>query len=156
MTHTHVTDKISQDRCDMLRGMLEERRQEIQSKLHSMLETAPDEATLVRDAEEQSVTDFVRAVDLTLMQMKSETLSKIDEALRRLEEGTYGACLECGRPIPEARLSALPFAERCRDCQERHETMLAMEQTDARQDTSAIGTRLRDAMVLARDQEAKQ
>ena len=59
-------------------------------KLRSLRETLPVEAGEVRDAEEQSVDDFVQEVDFALMQMKSETLAKIDEAILRLEDGTYG------------------------------------------------------------------
>jgi len=46
----------------------------------------------------------------------------VDAALRRLEEGTYGDCFECGDEIAEARLRALPFAVRCKDCEEARET----------------------------------
>jgi DnaK suppressor protein len=60
-------------------------------------------------------------VELALMEMKSETLAKIDEAMIRLEEGTYGTCAECGQEIAEARLQAVPFATLCRDCQQREE-----------------------------------
>jgi DnaK suppressor protein len=75
----------------------------------------------VKDAEEQSVHDFVQDVELALMEMKSATLAKIDEAVRRLENGSYGVCTECGTELSEARLKALPFAAMCRPCQEREE-----------------------------------
>ena len=75
----------------------------------------------MKDAEEQSMEDFVRAMDFALMEMESETLKKIDEALQRLEEGSYGVCVECAEKIAEARLKALPFANTCRECQERRE-----------------------------------
>jgi RNA polymerase-binding transcription factor len=61
--------------------------------------------------------DFVQEVELALVEMKSETLARIDEALRRLENGSYGICDECGREIAEARLRAVPFATRCLACQ---------------------------------------
>ena len=118
---------IDKERYDVLKGMLEERRLEIQQKLRSLRETLPAEADNVRDAEEQSVDDFVQEVDFALMQMKSETLRKIDEAIQRLEDGSYGACVECGEEIAAARLSALPFAERCRSCQELKESHEAEE-----------------------------
>jgi DnaK suppressor protein len=54
--------------------------------------------------------------------MQSEALHKVNDALRRLEEGTYGRCFDCGEDIPEARLRALPFAVRCKDCEEARET----------------------------------
>jgi DnaK suppressor protein len=118
---------VDQQRFEVLKGMLEERRQEIQQKLRSLRETLPVEAGDVRDAEEQSVDDFVQEVDFALMQMKSETLLKIDEAILRLEAGTYGLCTECQAEISEARLQALPFAARCRACQEEEEGRAAAE-----------------------------
>jgi DnaK suppressor protein len=141
---TRTSDVKQTERYNVLRAMLEERRKEIKDKLHSILETLPEQTAVV-DAEEQSVSDFVREVDFTLMQMKSETLAQIDEALTRLEGGTYGRCLECDREIPEPRLRALPFAFRCRDCQERHETAQA---TESRSEAPALGTRLRDGLAL--------
>ncbi len=109
------------ERYLVLKGMLEERRKEIQEKLRSLRESLPAEAADVRDVEEQSVDDFVSEVDFALMEMKSETLRQIDEALRRVEAGSYGACLECGNEIAEARMKALPFALLCRDCQQARE-----------------------------------
>jgi DnaK suppressor protein len=114
------------ERYEQLKQMLEERREEIKGKLRSLRETLPAEASVVRDPEEQSVDDFVQEVDFALMQMKSETLAKIDEAVRRLEDGTYGQCEECGSEIPAARLAALPFAALCRGCQERDEERRAV------------------------------
>lgn len=105
----------------VLKGLLEERRREIQEKLRSLRESLPAEAADVRDVEEQSVDDFVSEVDFALMEMKSETLRQIDAALRRLETGSYGLCVECGAEISEARLKALPFALMCRDCQSAQE-----------------------------------
>ena len=60
-------------------------------------------------------------MSLALIQMKSETLHKIEEALSRLDEKTYGYCFECGDEISERRLRALPFAVRCKDCEEARE-----------------------------------
>jgi hypothetical protein len=48
-------------------------------------------------------------------------LVAIDEALRRLRDGDYGICWECGERVPVERLEALPFADYCRDCQEDRE-----------------------------------
>ena len=115
------TDHLRRERYQVLRDMLETRRREIQDKLRSLRETLPDELTNVRDTEEQSVHDFVQDVELALMEMKSETLHKIDEALQRLEEGTYGTCAECGTEISDTRLRALPFALLCISCQEQVE-----------------------------------
>lgn len=116
-----MTRRKLQDRHAILREMLEDRRREIQQKLRSLRETLPAEVVEVTDAEERSVADFVRDVDFALMEMKSATLAKIDEALQRLEHGRYGSCDECGLEISEARLKAVPFASLCRDCQEQAE-----------------------------------
>jgi DnaK suppressor protein len=118
---------IDKQRYRVLKEMLAERRREVKDKLRSLRETLPVEAGVVRDAEEQSVDDFVTEVDMALMQMKSETLSRIDQAISRLENGTYGICQECDREITAARLKALPFAALCRDCQEDTETTARAE-----------------------------
>ena len=93
-------EQIDRERYLLLRGILEDRRREIHEKLRSLRESIPVDTPDVRDAEEQSVDDFVQEVDLALMQMKSETLKKIDQAILRLEEGTYGRCQDCDAEIP--------------------------------------------------------
>ena len=106
--------------------MLEERRREIQEKLRSLRETLPAEAARASGTpRSRASTTSSQEVDFALMQMKSETLAKIDEAIRRLEAGGYGDCAECGAEIAEARLKALPFAALCRDCQESEESEAA-------------------------------
>jgi DnaK suppressor protein len=115
------------ERRQALKGMLEVRRQEILDKLRTIREAMPDQRLDVQDAEEQAVTDFAKDMEFALVQMKADTLSRIDEAMRRLEAGTYGECAECGTEIPAARLKALPFAVLCRDCQEQTEDRVRYE-----------------------------
>ena len=123
-----VTDRVAHNqRYESLKQMLEERRQEIVDKLRTIREAMPDQRLDVQDAEEQAVTDFAKDMEFALVQMKADTLSRIDEAMRRLEAGTYGECAECGTEITGARLKALPFAVLCRDCQEREELRTAEE-----------------------------
>ena len=81
----------------------------------------------VVDAAEISEVDIQDDIGFALIQLKTETLKKIDTALRRIEEGDYGDCFECGGEIAEARLRALPFAVRCRDCEAVSE---AIDRTD--------------------------
>jgi DnaK suppressor protein len=121
------TETIERERYLLLKGMLEDRRREIHEKLRSLRESIPSDAPDVRDAEERSVDDFVQEVDLALMQMKSETLKKIDQAIIRLEEGSYGRCQECDGEIAAPRLRALPFAALCRSCQEEAESRVRAE-----------------------------
>ena len=110
-----------------LKDMLEERRIEIVDKLRSIRESMPDQRLDVQDAEEQAVTDFAKDMEFALVQMKADTLGRIDEALHRLDDGTYGQCAECAIEITAARLKALPFAVLCRDCQAQEETRTAEE-----------------------------
>lgn len=58
---------------------------------------------------------FEREKDLALDSLDRETLKEIDQALTRMEEGTYGICTVCGQPIPEERLEALPYALTCKE-----------------------------------------
>jgi DnaK suppressor protein len=109
-----------------LKAILEERRREIMSEVQGRMrdvraEGANSAVQGVLDAAESSELDIQDEIEFALIQMKAETLNKIDEALRRLEEGTYGYCFECGDEISEKRLRALPFAVRCKDCEEARE-----------------------------------
>src|SRR5688572_26141074 len=119
------TSSEDRKRSQVLNRMLMDRQAEIRSKLRSLREVLPAEVAQVKDAEEQSMEDFVLGMDFALMEMESETLRQIDEAIQRLDEGTYGVCSECDEKISEARLKALPFATVCRDCQAQREDDLA-------------------------------
>jgi DnaK suppressor protein len=59
--------------------------------------------------------------DESILQNECNLLTAIEEALSRLRDGTYGLCIDCGQPIPEKRLEAIPWAVRDRACQERCE-----------------------------------
>jgi DnaK suppressor protein len=112
-----------------LKAILEERRREIVSEVQGrMRDVRADGANGavqgVLDAAESSELDIQDEIEFALIQMKAETLNKIDEALRRLEEGTYGYCFECGEEVSEKRLRALPFAVRCKDCEEAREVKM--------------------------------
>jgi DnaK suppressor protein len=54
--------------------------------------------------------------------LRYETLTQVEDALARIDEGTYGKCIDCGRDIEEARLEALPWARYCLADQEKHDT----------------------------------
>ena len=82
-------------RYDELKGILEERRREIMSEVQGRMrdvraEGAGSAVQGVLDAAESSELDIQDEIEFALIQMKSETLTKIDAALRRLEEGNYG------------------------------------------------------------------
>jgi DnaK suppressor protein len=76
-------------------------------------------------------------IELALLQMRAETVRRIDAALGRLEAGTYGSCVECAKEIAERRLRALPFAVRCQACEAKHEEGHARAQQLAQRRGSA-------------------
>ena len=75
----------------------------------------------VRDEAESSEAEIQDDIEFALLQMKAETLKKIGRALAHLDEGSFGYCHECGAEIAEQRLRALPFAVRCKSCEEVRE-----------------------------------
>ena len=58
-------------------------------------------------------------IHLKLKQTDSKILQAIDETLRRIEDGTFGICLDCGETISEARLKAIPWTRSCITCKEQ-------------------------------------
>ena len=121
------SDKSSRSRYTELKQMLQERQREIQAEVQGKMRDVRSEGTWggklneVLDAVESAEADIQEDIEFALVQMKSETLNKINDALGRLEQGTYGNCFECGDEIGEKRLRALPFAVRCKDCEEARE-----------------------------------
>src|SRR5919201_4672480 len=127
-THTARTDeRMSRSRYSELKQMLEERRRQIQAEVQGKMRGVREEGTWggklneVLDAVESAEADIQEDIEFALVQMKSETLNKVNDALGRLERGDYGYCFECGEEIAEKRLRALPFAVRCKDCEEARE-----------------------------------
>ena len=128
-----------------LKQMLEERRREIQAEVQGKMRGVREEGTWggklneVLDAVESAEADIQEELEFSLVQMKSETLNKINDALVRLDQGTYGNCFECGEEIAEKRLRALPFAVRCKDCEEAREVAEQRErQMAARRGSSGL------------------
>jgi len=117
---------MNHSRYAELKRMLEERRQEILDEVQERIrgqraESAWGKTNEVRDEGESSEADIQEDIEFALIQMKAETLNKVNEALNRLEEGAYGFCFDCGDEISEQRLRALPFAVRCKECEEARE-----------------------------------
>jgi RNA polymerase-binding transcription factor DksA len=73
------------------------------------------------DTGEQALADLIADTGEAEVTRDLGELRALDAALARLSEGTYGLCVDCGDDIPFARLRAQPAAERCLDCQQRHE-----------------------------------
>ena len=130
------------ERYTTLKQMLEDRKKEILGQLHEKMrdvrtENASGKVSNVLDPGETSEAGIQEDIEFALIQMKAETLNKINEALARLEEGAYGNCFECGEEIAQQRLRALPFAVRCRDCEEARENAQRRERVAAQRSSSS-------------------
>uniref|UniRef100_Q01TC0 Transcriptional regulator, TraR/DksA family n=1 Tax=Solibacter usitatus (strain Ellin6076) TaxID=234267 RepID=Q01TC0_SOLUE len=77
----------------------------------------------VGDPLDRSVDDTAADEGLHNSSVDSETLQQVDDALRRIEQGSYGKCVICGKPIEPARLEAIPWTPYCKADQERLETV---------------------------------
>lgn len=144
---TAVAEAPKSARYEELRKMLEDRRREIMNevkgKIRDVRAEGSDKPHEVLDPGETSEVDIQEDIEFALIQMKAETLNKINEALSRLEDGTYGNCYECGEEIAEARLRALPFAVRCKACEEAREMAQLRERMLQRRGSSTLGFDMR-------------
>jgi RNA polymerase-binding transcription factor len=119
---------MSKTRGTELKQMLETRRYELQSDLDAKRRDVREnsgyygEMLGVLDAAETSDVDLQQDIDIALLEMKAEALVHVQDALARLASGAYGQCADCGAEISQQRLTALPFALRCRTCEEERET----------------------------------
>ena len=131
-----MSDNTLRPRYDELKRMLTERQREIfaevQGKIREIRTEGSEKKYEVLDRSGASEADIQEDIEFALIQMKAETLKKIDEALARLEQGTYGRCFECNEDISQPRLRALPFAVRCKDCEEALEMAQERECAQAR------------------------
>jgi RNA polymerase-binding protein DksA len=104
--------RLNEER-DRLREVIreiEEEREEVRLSETSS-ERSPDPNT----AEGGSLA-FELEKELSVAKNAEDLLAKVDEAIGRIEEGSYGNCVDCGKAIPVARLDALPYATLCVEC----------------------------------------
>ncbi len=103
--------------------MLEARRRDLSGDVNDKMRDVRSRSSGDRDGvdPQEQDGDIQDDLELALIQMKAETLRRVENALQRLDDGRYGDCAECGKEIPSERLQALPFAIRCRPCEEVRE-----------------------------------
>jgi DnaK suppressor protein len=105
-----------------LRQMLVDRRRAIEEDVRERIRQARTERPEPLGDGDHSDTAMQTGIAFAVIQLKTETLARIDAALVRLDAGTYGNCFECGAEISGKRLGALPFAARCTACEETRES----------------------------------
>ncbi len=101
---------------DRLEVLIEDYEQELEEA--RMSESSSDRSPDPGNAEASS-TKLEYAKELSLEQNTLDLLSKVEWALAKMDEGTYGICESCGKSIPLARLDVLPYATLCVDCARR-------------------------------------
>ncbi len=84
----------------------------------------------VMDDGDMSLVDLAEDISLKQLSAHRERLIKIDEAIRKINENTYGWCEDCGDEISVERLKIIPFATHCRDCQEKKEILDKIRQSE--------------------------
>ena len=110
---------------DRFRDMLLEERKRVEAALEnlheetagSLSEESGEETAYDNHLADTATETYDRELDYTLEENSGHVLAEIDAALKRIEEGTYGVCTNCGKEIPVERLEALPWATLCIDCQ---------------------------------------
>ncbi len=104
-------------RTTQIKAHLLQRRQDLLARYHDELGRAAEELESQESEEIEKSTEQWDARVLSLLgDADAAALARIVAALRRVEDGTYGACLECNAPIDRDRLAALPEAATCIDC----------------------------------------
>ncbi len=103
---------------EQLEGMKTKLLGEIDSELRAEREANKDEGM---DTYDLASEERDREINFILSDRERMKIKQIDDALARLDDGTYGECESCGLEIAEERLQALPFTRLCRDCQQEQE-----------------------------------
>ncbi len=109
-----------------LREMLLEKKRVMWNELRDELfrvtgESLQSQFEIALDPAEQGLIDVLADTGLQVADIRRQELTAMDEAMGRLERGTYGICEACGREIPEDRLRVMPFARYCLDDQSKQE-----------------------------------
>jgi DnaK suppressor protein len=111
--------KMPKKELEKYRKLLQEKKTSLLAELaktrHAEEETT-EEST--QDIADKAVSSYTREFLYSLNDAERSTVQQIDQALGRIEDGTYGLCLNCGTPMNERRLSAIHWSRHCVACQE--------------------------------------
>ena len=118
---------MSDERYARLKVLLEEPKRHLERSLRTRLNEVrahghDGKAFEALDAADASASDLEQYFGAALAELAAQALQQVDQALARLERGDYGLCRDCNEKISHKRLTAVPFALRCRECEELRET----------------------------------
>jgi DnaK suppressor protein len=103
------------------KNLLLSKRQEL-SAGKSLADSIPTVGELRGDPVDMAASETDTATQIRLHQTDGRLLRAIEDALTRIRNEEFGICAECGQPISKARLEAVPWARRCRDCKEQQDS----------------------------------
>ena len=116
---------LSASQITQLKAALDERervlRGEVRRAIHEKFGRDMPELESMGDDSARSVADLLEDIDTGMIIRDVNELQAIETARTSIKAGSYGSCVLCHRPVGFKRLIALPTAERCLSCQERHE-----------------------------------
>jgi DnaK suppressor protein len=107
-----------------MKARLEAKRDELQTNIAGLSEAHPVPTDPVEASEgpqdfEEVAVDFLETQqEQSILVNEQALLTEVLQALKRIDDGTYGKCVDCGNPIPEKRLEAIPWAARDIKCEE--------------------------------------
>jgi len=108
---------MDKQKLEFFRNLLLEQRRQAIEDLQTDQSTALEGDDGVEDAGEMAELDLNRSTALDLADRQTHLIEEIDDALQRIEDGTYGQCVRCGKPLDEERLKAMPTARYDVECQ---------------------------------------
>ena len=106
---------------DYFRKKLLKWKEEILEESRSTISSLQEETVSLPDLADRATSETDRALELRTRDRQRKLISKIEEAIRRIDDGSYGYCEETGEPIGLSRLEARPIATLSLEAQERHE-----------------------------------
>ena len=120
---------MDKQKLEYFRNLLLEQRRQATEILRANKSTALESDDGVEDLGEMAELDLNRSTALDLADRQTHLIDEIDEALQRIEDGTYGQCVRCGKPLDEERLKAMPTAKYDPECQSAIEDALGSNKT---------------------------
>jgi DnaK suppressor protein len=125
---TENRPRMEQQKLEHFRTiLLEQLRQHTQAVVDDQAAGIEGNDDGVKDSVDMSILDVNTELTFKLGERESQMVADIDQALLRIDEGTYGVCARCGKPIDERRLEALPTARYDANCQAEIEKRAGLE-----------------------------
>lgn len=112
---------MGRDQLDHFRVILRSWKRDLMEEVDRTMNHMKDEAANPPDPNDRATLESEFALELRTRDRERKLIRKIDEALSRIEDGSYGYCIETGEPIGVKRLEARPVATLCLEAQERRE-----------------------------------